>query len=54
MASYTINNQNAGTPQAMSLHGANTYISLLVASALTGATTLRRIWFTECEWGATD
>ena len=50
MASYTINNQNFGTPQALS----TAYKSLLIATAVTGATTLRRIWFTECEWGATD
>lgn len=50
MASFTINNQNAGTPQSLS----STYKSLLIATAATGATTLRRIWFTEVEWGATD
>ena len=50
MASFTINNQNAGTPQALS----STFKSILIAVAATGATTLRRIWFTECEWGATD
>ena len=50
MSSFTINNQNAGTPQALS----STFKSILIAVAATGATTLRRIWFTECEWGATD
>ena len=50
MSSYTINNQNAGSAQVLT----STYKSILVASALTGATTLRRIWLTECEWGATD
>lgn len=51
MASYTINNQNAGSPQNMTSSG---YKTLLTAGATTGATTLRRIWFTEIEWGATD
>lgn len=50
MSSFTINNQNAGTPQSL----AATYKTLLMAGATTGATTLRRIWMTELEWGATD
>ena|SRR5882672_5159213 len=50
MPSYTINNQNAGSQQAM----ATTFKTLLTAGATTGATTLRRIWITELEWGATD
>lgn len=50
MASFSINNQNAGTPQSMS----TAYKSLLSIGAATGATTLRRVWITEVEWGATD
>lgn len=50
MASFTVNNQNAGSPQSLS----TAYKTLLGATAATGATTLRRIWFTELEWGATD
>lgn len=50
MASYTINNQNFGSPQSLS----SSYKTLLSAQAATGATTLRRVWFTELEWGATD
>jgi hypothetical protein len=48
MSSFTINNSNAGTIQNLT----TTYKTLLAAYALTGATTLRRIWWTECEWGA--
>src|SRR5262249_317522 len=51
MASYTINNTNAGSQQNMTSGGFKT---LLTAGATTGATTLRRIWWTELEWGATD
>ena len=50
MASFTINNQNAGTPQNLS----STYKTILAVTAATGATTLRRVWITEVEWGATD
>ena len=51
MPSYTINNQNAGSPQTMT---SATYKTLLAVGATTGVTTLRRIWVTELEWGATD
>lgn len=50
MASYTINNQNAGTPQSLS----STAKSILIVTAATGATTLRRGWIMEWEIGATD
>lgn len=50
MAAYTINNQNAGTPQNLS----SSYKSILVVTAATGATTLRRGWLMEWEIGATD
>lgn len=50
MAAYTISNQNAGTPQNLS----SSYKSILVATAATGATTLRRIWVMEWEIGASD
>lgn len=50
MASFTINNQNAGSAQNLS----SSYKSILSIGAATGATTLRRVWITEVEWGATD
>ena len=50
MAAYVLNNQNAGTPQVLT----TTYKTQLVATAATGATTLRRIWVMEWEIGATD
>lgn len=50
MPSYTINNQNAGSAQNLS----TSYKTILQAGATTGATTLRRVWWTEIEWGATD
>ena len=45
-----MNNQLAGTPQSLT----TAYKSLLSLGATTGATTLRRVWLTEVEWGATD
>ncbi len=48
MALYTINNQNAGTPQAIS----TAYKSILTVASATGATTLRRGWLMEWEIGA--
>jgi hypothetical protein len=51
MASFTINNLNAGSLQAITTTPGKT---LLGWSAVTGATTLRRIWLTEIEWGASD
>lgn len=50
MPSYTVNNQNAGSPQSLS----SSYKSIISIGAATGATTLRRVWITEVEWGATD
>lgn len=50
MSVYTLNNQNAGTPQNLSA----TAKTILLATAATGATTLRRIWIMEWEIGATD
>ena len=50
MASFTINNLNAGSQQSLS----TSFKSLLSIGAATGATTLRRVWITECEWGPTD
>lgn len=50
MPSFSINNQNAGTPQSLS----TSYKTLLAFNAATGAATLRRVWMTEFEWGATD
>jgi hypothetical protein len=54
MASYTINNTNAGTQQNIptTINGTNS--AILQAAAATGATTLRRIWWTEFEWGANN
>jgi hypothetical protein len=53
MASYTLNNQNAGTPQNISTTVGAATGTILSATALTGATTLRRIWIMEWEIGAT-
>lgn len=50
MALYAANNQNAGTPQSM----ASAYKTILLATAATGATTLRRGWLWEFEIGASD
>jgi hypothetical protein len=50
MSAYTINNQNAGTPQVLS----STFKTILAVAAATGATTLRRAWLMEWEIGATD
>jgi hypothetical protein len=50
MASFLINNLNAGSQQNL----AAAFKTLLSWNAATGATTLRRVWLTECEWGATD
>lgn len=47
MALYTLNNQNAGSPQNLT----TTYKTILLATAATGATTLRRIWLMEWEVG---
>lgn len=54
MSSFFINNTNAGTKQNLptTINGTNS--AILQAAALTGATTLRRIWWTEIEWGAAD
>jgi hypothetical protein len=51
MASYTINNLNAGSLQSITTTPGKT---LLAWWATTGATTLRRVWLTELEWGAAD
>src|SRR5258706_13397786 len=51
MASFTINNLNAGSLQAITTTPGKT---LLAWNAATGATTLRRGWLTELEWGAAD
>lgn len=48
MASFTINNQNAGSLQNLT----TTYKTILSINAATGATTLRRVWIPEVEWGA--
>lgn len=50
MATYTISNQNAGTPQNLS----SSYKTILLVTAATGATTLRRGWIMEWEIGAAD
>ncbi len=54
MASFTLNNTNAGTKQTLptTINGTNS--AILQWGAATGATTLRRIWITELEWGAAD
>ena len=51
MASFILNNQNAGSLQAITTTPGKTLLSM---RALTGATTLRRGWITEIEWGAND
>ena len=51
MASFSINNLNAGSLQSITTTPGKT---LLAWWAATGATTLRRIWLTELEWGAHD
>jgi hypothetical protein len=51
MASFTINNQNAGSLQSITTTPGKTLLSW---RATTGATTLRRVWLTEVEWGAND
>ena len=48
MASFTINNQNAGSLQNLT----TTFKTILAITAATGATTLRRVWIPEVEWGA--
>jgi hypothetical protein len=48
MSSFTVNNQNAGTPQNLS----SSYKTILVGTAATGGTTLRRGWITETRFGA--
>lgn len=53
MASYTLNNQNAGTPQNISTTVGAATGTILSAAAATGATTLRRVWIMEWEIGAT-
>lgn len=50
MATYTFSNQNAGTAQNLS----TSYKTILLATAATGATTLRRGWIMEWEIGAAD
>lgn len=50
MALYAFNNQNAGTPQNLS----SSYKTILLVTAATGATTLRRGWIYEFEMGASD
>lgn len=54
MASYAINNTNAGSQQNIpsTINGTNS--AVLQLGAVTGATTLRRIWLTEIEWGASN
>jgi hypothetical protein len=51
MSSFSINNLNAGSLQAITTTPGKT---LLGWNAATGATTLRRVWLTELEWGAAD
>jgi len=51
MASFILNNLNAGSLQAITTTPGKTLVSW---QAATGATTLRRNWLTECEWGAAD
>lgn len=48
MAQYGFNNQLGGTPQNLS----TSYKTILVVTAATGATTLRRGWLYEIEVGA--
>jgi hypothetical protein len=48
MAQYAFNNQLGGTPQNLS----SSYKTILVVTAATGATTLRRGWIYEIEIGA--
>lgn len=50
MAVYTISNENAGSAQNLS----TSYKTILLATAATGATTLRRGWIMEWEIGASD
>lgn len=50
MPSYTISNQNAGSPQNLG----SGYKTILLVTAATGATTLRRGWLMEWEIGASD
>lgn len=50
MPSYNLSNQNAGTPQNLS----SSYKTILLATAATGAATLRRGWIYEFEIGAND
>jgi hypothetical protein len=51
MSSFTINNLNAGSLQSITTTPGKT---LLAWWGTTGATTLRRVWLTEIEWGAND
>jgi hypothetical protein len=53
MPAYTLNNQNAGTPQNIGTTVGAATGTILSAAAATGATTLRRIWLMEWEIGAT-
>lgn len=48
MAKYSLSSASAGTQQAM----ASTYKTLLSVTAVTGATTLRRGWIYDIEFGA--
>jgi hypothetical protein len=54
MSSFTINNANAGSLQNIGTAFSAATAALLQLGAVTGATTLRRIWITEVEWGAAD
>jgi hypothetical protein len=51
MASFILTNRNAGALQSISTVEGKTLINWFAA---TGATTLRRVWLTEIEWGAGD
>ena len=48
MAKYSVSSASAGTQQAL----ATTYKTLLSVTAVTGATTLRRGWIYDIEFGA--
>lgn len=54
MATYILNNQNAGTPQNIGTTLGAATGTILGATAVTGATTLRRIWIMEWEIGASS
>ena len=50
MPQYSLNNEQVGTQQALT----TTYKSQLSVTAITGATTLRRVWIYEMEIGASS